>query len=154
MKRSFAVGGATFAFMLAIALSFGANSAEAQLLCRVKSCCSTPAKACAPAKRLCLPKIELPKLSLPTACCKPAKKCCEAKPAVKCCEAKPAKECCEAKNPCCPMSRLMAKLKCRTPKLRCCAAKSSCSGCDADAETAEEKEIPPAPEATDAKPTT
>lgn len=171
MKRKFAVGGATLAMLFAIALSFGASSAEAQLLCRVKSRCFTPVK------RSCAPKFQLR-----TSCCKPAKTCCST-PAPKCCAtpaptccATPAPKCCETPAPtCCEstccgsqgvVAKLVAKLKsrsncCSTGCDSCstgcssCGTTAGCSSCEATPAKEMEKTIPPAPEATkDAKPTT
>lgn len=155
MKRSFAVGVAAFAIMLAVALSFGANSAEAQLLCRVKARCTPVVKSCC----------ARPKLQLRTRCCKPAPKCCEtpaptccAKPAPSCCQA--STSCCAPKNPCCPVSRLVSKLKSRgccgtsTCSTGCDSCSTGCSDCEAKPAAADEKAIPPAPEKTEAKATT
>lgn len=65
MKRSFATGAACLTLVFAIVLSFGADTAEAQLFSRLR-CKMAAKKACAPAKTCC----ETP---APT-CCDPCKK--------------------------------------------------------------------------------
>ncbi|MDG2469869.1 MAG: hypothetical protein P8M80_11360 [Pirellulaceae bacterium] len=125
MKRSFAVGTATFAIMIAIALSFGASSAEAQLLRR--SCCG----------------------DAPKSCCGSTPKLMTLLRANKCCAEEAAPEAEEATaDACCSRPGLLAKLKSMLPKRGCgCRAATGCSGCEAPAATDSEADaIPPAPE--------
>jgi hypothetical protein len=129
--------------MFAIALSFGAQTADAQLMCRVKARCATAAKKC------CTPKLKL------RTCCKAeeekaeeektAKTCCKVlklKLRTACCKAEEpeAKTACAPKNPCGLLSRMMTKLKSMVN------TDCGCSGCEATPASGEA--IPPAPEAT------
>ena len=153
MKRSFASGAACLSLVFAIVLSFGADTAEAQLFSRLR-CKMAARKACAPA---------------PTCCATPAPTCC-ATPAPTCC-ATPAPTCgCEASTCCDPckktglLARLFAKKSCGcesscdTGCSACGTTTTGCAGCEASPAPAamDDKIVPPAPEATKeaAKPTT
>ena len=128
MKRSFATGAACLTLVFAIVLSFGADTAEAQLFSRLR-CKMAAKKACAPAKTCC-------ETAAPT-CCETAEK-----------------TCCDP----CKKPGLLARMFSKKNNCCDTGCDTGCAGCEATPAPAamDEKIVPPAPEATKEapKPTT